>query len=223
MKFNVITKEGTRCEEMELKNLLVVGFAGKDIEKTMEHIHELEAEGIKCPRKVPVLYQCEKQILTDKNEIEVIGNKTSGEVEYLILIKDGKIYIGVGSDHTDREMEAVSIHKSKQVCLKPYAQDFWDYEEIKDHFDDIKLVSTQVVDGKTVDYQCGVTSDLLPMQRIMDELKTEIDIDNSLIYTGTVPLKDGFKFGEEFSCKLVDEKLNREICLSYKVKVIEEH
>ena len=223
MKFNVVTKEGTRQEEMELQSLLVVGFAGKDIEKTMEHIHELEAEGIKCPRKVPVLYQCERQILTDKDEIEVIGDKTSGEGEYLILVKDGKIYIGVGSDHTDREMEAVSIHKSKQVCLKPYAKDFWDYEEIKDHFDDIKLVSSQVVDGKTVEYQCGVTSDLLPMQRIMDELKTEVDINNSLIYTGTVPLKDGFKFGQEFSCKLVDEKLGREICLSYKVKVIEEH
>lgn len=223
MKFNVVTKEGTRQEEMELQSLLVVGFAGKDIEKTMEHIHELEAEGIKCPRKVPVLYQCERQILTDKDEIEVIGDKTSGEVEYLILVKDSKIYIGVGSDHTDREMEAVSIHKSKQVCLKPYAKDFWDYEEIKDHFDDIKLVSSQVVDGKTVEYQCGVTSDLLPMQHIMDELKTEVDINNSLIYTGTVPLKDGFKFGQEFSCKLVDEKLGREICLSYKVKVIEEH
>lgn len=223
MKFNVVTKEGTRQEEMELKNLLVVGFAGKDIEKTMEHIHELEEAGIKCPRKVPVLYQCEKQNLTEKDEIEVIGNKTSGEVEYLILIKNGKIYIGVGSDHTDRELEAVSIHKSKQVCLKPYAKDFWEYDEIKDHFDEIKLVSSQVVDGKTVEYQCGVTSDLLPMQRIIEELKTEVDVNDSLIYTGTVPLLDGFKYGEQFSCKLVDEKLGREICLSYKVKVIEEH
>lgn len=223
MKFNVVTKEGTRQEEMELKGLLVVGFAGKDIEKTMEHIHELEAEGIKCPRKVPVLYQCEKQILTDKDEIEVIGHKTSGEVEYLILIKDNKIYIGVGSDHTDRDLEAISIHKSKQVCLKPYAKDFWDYDEIKDHFDDIKLVSTQVVDGKTVEYQSGVTGDLLPMQRIIDEMKEEVDVNNCLIYTGTVPLLDGFKFGGQFSCKLVDEKLGREICLSYKVKVIEEH
>lgn len=223
MKFNVVSKNGTRQEEMELKSLLVVGFAGKDIEKTMEHIRELEAEGVKCPRKVPVLYQCDPQIVTEKDEIEVIGHKTSGEVEYLILVKDGKYYIGVGSDHTDRDLEAISIHKSKQVCLKPYAHDFWEYDEIKDHFDDIKLVSSQVVDGKTVEYQSGVTSDLLPMQHIIDELKKEVDVDNSLIYTGTVPLKDGFKFGEVFSCKLVDEKLNREICLSYKVKVIEEH
>ena len=47
MKFNVVTKEGSRQEEMVLKNLLVVGFAGKDIEKTMEHIHELEEAGMK--------------------------------------------------------------------------------------------------------------------------------------------------------------------------------
>ena len=120
-------------------------------------------------------------------------------------------------------MEAVSIHKSKQVCLKPYAKDFWEYDEIKDHFDEIKLISSQVVDGKTVEYQCGVTSDLLSMQRIIEELKTEVDVNDSLIYTGTVPLLDGFKYGEQFSCKLVDEKLGREICLSYKVKVIEEH
>lgn len=127
---------------------MVVGFAGKDIEKTMEHIHELEEAGIKCPRKVPVLYQCEKQILTEKDEIEVIGNKTSGEVEYLILIKNGKIYIGVGSDHTDRELEAVSIHKSKQVCLKPYAKDFWEYDEIKDHLMKLNLFPARLLTEK---------------------------------------------------------------------------
>ncbi len=223
MKFNVINAKGTRQEEVALKNLIVVGFAGKDIEKTMEHIRELEEEGIKCPKKVPVVYQCEKQLLTRKEEIEVIGDKTSGEVEYTILVKDGKYYIGIGSDHTDRELEAVSIHKSKQVCLKPYAEDFWEYDEIKDHFDEIKLVSTQVVDGKEIEYQCGVTSDLLPIGKIIEEIQTELDVEDSLIYTGTVPLADGFKFGEKFSCKLVDEKLGREISLSYSVKMIAEH
>ena len=90
----------------------------------MEHIRELEEEGIKCPKSVPVLYQCSKEILTTSKVIEVIGQKTSGEVEYLILVHDNKYYIGVGSDHTDRELEAVSIHKSKQLCLKPYATTF---------------------------------------------------------------------------------------------------
>lgn len=223
MKFNLLTEQGTKALELELKKLLVVGFAGKDIEKTMEHIKELEAEGIPCPKSVPVLYECTKRILTNDATIEVIADKTSGEVEYLILVHEGKYYIGIGSDHTDRALEAVSIHKSKQVCLKPFAQEFWVYDEIKDHFDDIKLISTQVIDGKEIEYQAGKTSDLLPLARIISELEKEVSVEDSLIFTGTVPLKDGFKFGDTFSCKLVDEKLKREIALTYDIKVIKEH
>lgn len=223
MKFNLLTEQGTKALELDLKKLLVVGFAGKDIEKTMEHIKELEAEGIPCPKSVPVLYECTKRILTNDATIEVIADKTSGEVEYLILVHEGKYYIGIGSDHTDRALEAVSIHKSKQVCLKPFAQEFWVYDEIKDHFDDIKLISTQVIDGKEIEYQAGKTSDLLPLARIISELEKEVSVEDSLIFTGTVPLKDGFKFGDTFSCKLVDEKLKREIALTYDIKVIKEH
>ena len=111
MKYNLITKQGITKEEFDLERLIVIGFAGKDIEKTMEHIHELEAEGIKCPKAVPVVYQCSRELLTTDDTIEVIDDKTSGEVEYLILVRDGKYYIGIGSDHTDRKLEAVSIHK----------------------------------------------------------------------------------------------------------------
>lgn len=223
MKYNLITKQGATEKEFNLEKLIVVGFAGKDIEKTMEHIQELEAEGIKCPKTVPVVYQCSKEILTNSHTIDVIADKTSGEVEYLILVDNGKYYIGIGSDHTDRALEAVSIHKSKQLCLKPYAKDFWDYDEIKDHFEEIKLISSQIVAGKEIEYQAGKTSDLLPLDRIIAEIEKEMTIDNSLIYTGTVPLKDGFKFGSKFSCKLVDEKLNRTLTLSYDISVINEH
>ena len=223
MKYHVISKQGILEEEIALEKLIVVGFAGKDIAKTMEHIHELEAEGIKCPKSVPVVYQCSKALLTTDAVIDVIAEKTSGEVEYLILVRDGKYYIGIGSDHTDRDLEAVSIHKSKQVCLKPYAQTFWPYDEIKDHFDQIKLISSQVIDGRTVEYQAGLTSDLLPLSRIIAEIEKETSTNNSLIYTGTVPLKDGFKFGNVFSCKLIDETLGREIALTYDISVIKEH
>lgn len=223
MKYNLISKQGTEAREIKLENLIVVGFAGKDIEKTMEHIHELEAEGIKCPKTVPVVYQCSKELLTTQDSIEVIADKTSGEVEYLILVDNGRYYIGIGSDHTDRSLEAISIHKSKQVCLKPYATDFWLYEDIKDHFDQIKLISGQILDNKEIAYQEGVTADLLPLDTIIQKIQEELSVNNSLIYTGTVPLKNGFKFGSRFFCKLLDEKLNREISLAYDVKVIDEH
>lgn len=223
MKYNVITQNETKSYEVDLESLIVVGFAGKDIEKTMEHIKELEEEGIPAPKSVPVVYQCSKELITTSDTIEVIGDKTSGEVEYLILVHDGKYFIGIGSDHTDRELETVSIHKSKQVSLKPYSEDFWDYEEIKDHFEEIKMVATQTIDGEVIEYQSGVTDDLLPIDKIIEEIEKELPVDNSLIFTGTVPLKEGFKYGSQFSCKLVDEKLNRELKLSYDVKVIDEH
>lgn len=223
MKYNVITKQGILKKETMIESLIVVGFAGRDIEKTMEHIHELEAEGIKCPKNVPVVYQCSKEILTTADSIEVIADKTSGEVEYIVLVADGQYYIGLGSDHTDRSLEAVSIHKSKQLCLKPYAEDFWAYEDIKGHFDQIKMLSTQIIDGQEVEYQAGFTNDLLPLERIISEVEKELSTDNCLIYTGTVPLKGGFKFGSKFSCKLVDPVLDRVLCLTYDVKVIDEH
>jgi hypothetical protein len=224
MKYNLITKNGTTSETVNLSRLIVVGFAGKDTKKIMEHIEELEAEGIKCPKSVPVVYQCSKGLLTTSKEVEVVADKTSGEVEYLILVRDGKYYIGLGSDHTDRSLEAVSIHKSKQICLKPYAQDFWAYDEIKDHFAEIKLVSSQIINGKETAYQTGVTADLLPLERIVAEVEKEVRTADSLIFTGTVPLiEPGFKYGSAFSCKLIDEKLKRELSLSYTVTVIPEH
>lgn len=223
MDFKIVTKNGESVISADIKNLMVVGFSGKDVEKTMEHIHELEKEGVKCPSEVPVPYQCDPQIVTRKEVIDVIGPKTSGEAEYLILCHEGKFYIGIGSDHTDREMEAVSIHKSKQVCLKPCSVEFWDYEEVKDHFPQLRLISTQVVDGKEIDYQNGVAGDLLPFDVIIEKVQKEVPLEDCLIYTGTVPLLNGFRFGEQFSARLVDDQLGRELSLTYKIHVIDEH
>ncbi len=223
MDFKIVTKAGEMDLSVDIKNLMVVGFSGKDIAKTMEHIKELEKAGVKCPREVPVPYQCDPQIVTRKPVIEVIGDKTSGEAEYLILCHEGKFYIGIGSDHTDRALEAISIHKSKQLCLKPCSLEFWDYDEVKDHLAELRIISTQVVDGKTVEYQNGVAGDMLPFDTLLEKVKAEVPLEDCLIYTGTVPLLDGFKYGSVFSCELVDEKLGRKLALSYEIKVIAEH
>ena len=223
MKVYIETEEGRREADFDVKKLIVVGFAGKDVEKTMEHIRELEAEGIKCPSEVPVVYRCAKNLLTEAETIEVVAGDTSGEVEYLIFSDGGRYYIGLGSDHTDRSLEGTSIHKSKQVCAKPYANTFWLYDEIVGHFESIKLISSQIVDGERIEYQEGVTGDLLPLQTIIEKIEREESMEGALIYTGTVPLKNGFKFGERFSCALIDETLGRKIELSYGIETIREH
>jgi len=210
--------------EFEFDKVFVIGYAGRDMAKTQEHIDELERElGVAPPKKIPTIFEVSKEIVTQNSDLKFVGNQTSGEVEYIILIKDGKIFITLGSDHTDRGLESVSIFKSKQVCLKPIAKSIWDYEDIKDHWDSIILKSSQIVDGKEIEYQNDTLASILPVEKIIEELKERVgDIENSVIYSGTVPLLGSFEYGSKFISEMVDEKLGKTIKLNYEVNVIPE-
>lgn len=224
IKFNLHKLDGVTEINMNYDELLVIGYAGRDMEKTMEHIKELEEElGVAPPKKIPTIFQCSNLLLTQDEDLEFVGNMTSGEVEYVIVLIDGKVYIGIGSDHTDRDLESVSVLKSKQVCAKPIGLDIWDYEDVKDHWDDIKLNSIQTIDGEDVAYQAGSLADILVPEKILEELYNRVgDIKNSIIFSGTVPLADGFKYGQYFKGEMVDHKLNRKLTLNYKVIEISE-
>mgnify|MGYP003694519257 CR=1 FL=1 len=43
--------------------------------------------------------------LTLASSIQAIGTRSSGEVELVLLQSAGRLWVGVGSDHTDREVE----------------------------------------------------------------------------------------------------------------------
>lgn len=152
-----------------------------------------------------------------------MGEKTCGEVEYVIVIKDKTIYIGLGSDHTDRELEAASVPKAKQICAKPICDTVWEYEDVKDHWDEIELHSWQTLDGMEVLYQEGTLADILPVETILKELDERVGgIDNCVIFSGTVPVKNGFRFGSKFRYEMEDKKLNRKLSSEYEVDVISE-
>lgn len=224
INFNLKKVSGDSKKEITYDELLVIGYAGRNIEKTMEHIKELEEQlGVAPPNKIPTIFECSHEILTKAKDIKFIGNKTCGEVEYIIVVSEGDIYIGIGSDHTDRELESVSVPKSKQVCPKPIGNELWDYNDIKDHWDKIRLVSYQTIDEKEVIYQDGTLADILPVEKILSELNERVgNIKNAVIYSGTVPLLEGFKYGNNFRCKMIDEVLNRELELNYNIDVITE-
>ncbi|BAL01010.1 hypothetical protein OBV_38110 [Oscillibacter valericigenes Sjm18-20] len=209
---------------LEYERVFAIGYAGRNIEKTMEHIKELERDlGVPSPKKIPTIFQCGNYVLTQEKDLAFLGEKTCGEVEYVIVMKDGKIYIGLGSDHTDRELEAQSVPKAKQICPKPICPVLWDYEEMKDHWDDVDLNSWQTVDGREVPYQKGKLADILPVETILKELKDRVgDIDNCVIFSGTVPVLDGFRYGSNFRYEMVDEVLGRKLTSDYNVIVISE-
>ena len=221
MRFIVEDRHGRREMDVTPRNVVMVGFSGRDIEKAMEHVGELERNGVQCPSIIPSLYSCDPSLAVQTDAIIVHGKRTSGEAEYLILKHDGRYYIGLGSDHTDRDIEMEDIPASKQACPKPCAGVLWDYYEIKDHIADLRLVSTTTVRGAEMEYQDGVAGDILPPIALLNKVSKAVDLEDCLIFSGTVPLLRGYKYGERFSCRLVDDELGREINLSYEVHVAE--
>lgn len=204
--------------------LFAIGYAGRNIAKTMEHIKELEEQlGVPAPKKIPTIFQMSNMILTQDPDIHFVGENTCGEVEYIIITQGDEIYIGLGSDHTDRKLESASVPKAKQVCPKPIGHDVWKYSDLKDHWDSIKLVSYQTVNGEEVAYQQGTLADILPVEHLLNELRERVgDISHSVIYSGTVPVLNGFKYGENFRCEMIDETLGRTLSMNYNINVISE-
>ena len=64
-------------------------------------------------------------------------------------------------------------------------------------------------------------SDILPVETILKELDERVGgIDNCVIFSGTVPVKDGFRFGSKFRYEMEDK--NRKLSSEYEVDVISE-
>lgn len=224
MIFQVVRKSGTEEIEINYDAVFAIGYAGRDMDKTMLHIKELKEQlGVPAPKKIPTIFQCGNYVLTQEPKLHFIGDKTCGEAEYVLIAANGKIYVGIGSDHTDRALESTSVPKAKQICAKPIGKELWDYEELLEHWETIKLNSYQMVDGKEILYQQGALSDILAPEKIIKELEERVGgITNAVIYSGTVPLSDGFRYGTNFRCEMVDEVMGRKLSLNYEVIAISE-
>lgn len=219
--FSVIGKDGTADKMVvDIKANVIIGFAGRDIEKTKEHIKELAVIGVKEPKTIPEIYRTPLTVTQSRN-IDCCGNGSSGELEFGILQHKGELYVCAASDHTDRAMEGYNTIKSKAVCGKPIGFDMWRYEDIKDHWDDLRMISWQVMDGKEELYQDGTASAILPFEKLVQSAKDAIgDIEDVMIFSGTVPLLHGLVYGTNFRAEIVDEILNRKLHLNYAIHVL---
>ena len=79
----------------------------------------------------------------------------------------GRIFVGVGSDHTDRKVESDSVTVSKQMCDKPIAPVLWELEEVAAHWDRMILRSFAWIDGARVLYQEGTLDGMLPVKELI--------------------------------------------------------
>ena len=121
--------------------LIVAGWTGRDEAALRHHIEELAAIGVPRPSSVPVFYRNSLNNIMQTDRLEVLGPDTSGEVEPVVVALADGLWIGLGSDHTDRKAETMGIALSKQLCGKVMGPALWRFDEISAHWDRIMIRS----------------------------------------------------------------------------------
>ncbi|VFA96907.1 DUF2848 family protein [Nocardia cyriacigeorgica] len=169
---------------------VVAGYTGRDEAAVRHHIDELAAIGVAPPENVPMLYRVGAATVTSAAATQVPSADTSGEVEPVILRHQGRYFLGVGSDHTDRTLETVDIGESKRVCAKPIGPQV---VEIGDWsaFDWDGCRARSWVDGRL--YQDGTLAALRTPGDLLAIVTERLGDDGSdlICFAGTLPLLDG--------------------------------
>jgi hypothetical protein len=221
LAFTIDTQSASTPLTLPIDQAVIAGWTGRDPGARDKHIAELEAIGIARPASTPIYYRVSARRLTTEDSIEVSGTESSGEVEFVLIGWQGRIFVGVGSDHTDRKVEAYSVTVSKQMCDKPIAPVLWELEEVAGHWDRMILRSHAWIDGARVLYQEGTLDAMLPVAELVHRGFAGKGLpDGCAMFGGTFAAKGGIRPASRFEFELEDPVLKRTIRHAYDVIVL---
>jgi Protein of unknown function (DUF2848) len=130
----------------------------------------------------------------------------------------GRIFVGVGSDHTDRKVETYSVTVSKQMCDKVMAPVLWEYEDVAAHWDQMILRSFAWIGGARVLYQEGTLDAMLPVEALIHQgFGGKRFPDGCAMFGGTFAAIGGIRSASRFEFELEDPILKRSINHGYDV------
>jgi len=221
LQFDRIAKGRADRVSVEINTLIIAGWAGRDAAAIGHHIEELAALGIPRPSTTPLYYRVAAQTLTQAARLTVLGPDSSGEVEPLVVAMADGLWIGLGSDHTDRKAEASGIALSKQLCGKPIGSQLWSYADIEGHWDQLVLRSWATIEGERVLYQESPVSSLrTPRDLIRRQAGSDTLPAGTLMFCGTPGAIGGIRPGTRFEMELRDPVLDRALTHSYDIDVL---
>jgi hypothetical protein len=201
-----------------VKHLVIAGWTGRNVEALEAHIKELEAIGVKRPKSVPIFYRVAASLLTTADAIEVMADKSSGEVEFVLFSLDDGLWLGVGSDHTDRKAETIGVTLSKQMCGKPVGAVLWCYDEVRPHWDRLVLRSF-VADGRGRRlYQEGPVANMRsPEELIRRYTGGDTLAPGTAMFCGTFAVHGAIAYSGRFDLELEDPVLGRKLTHGYRI------
>lgn len=189
-------------ERIELTDFhsIVAGYTGRDAAAVQHHLDELAAIGVAPPPEVPMFYPVDAETVNSDPEYPDTGGLTSGEIEPVYVRHRGTYYLGVGSDHTDRDLERIDIGRSKRACPKPVGVEVIRIGSAADlaALDLDRAIGRCAVDGRL--YQEGGLDGLRTAADVTRRLAERLSLaedDDFVCLGGTLPLLDGtFVAGE---------------------------
>jgi Protein of unknown function (DUF2848) len=215
------SKEASTKHSVSVDHLVVAGWTGRDRAAVEKHIAELEALGVKRPATTPIFYRASAARLTVEDDIEVLGEASSGEAEFVLLQHGGRLWVGTGSDHTDREVEKYGVSVSKQMCDKPIATVFWAYDDVAPHWEKLILRAYVSDKGEHVLYQEGPVTAMLDPATLIGKFAGKLSLeDGTLMFCGTLAARGGVRPSNYFEFELDDPVLGRKIRHRYRVRTL---
>lgn len=210
--------------DLPIGQLVIAGWTGRDAAAIRHHIAELAAIGVAPPSATPLYYRVSADLLTQSARVQIVGGKSSGEVEPMIVQQGARRWLGLGSDHTDRALETHSVALSKQVCAKPCAATLWPWDDVADHLDRIELHSWIHEDGDWRVYQQGSLAAIRPLDRLIAGagLNDLAQAGAAAMMCGTLPARGGVRPAARFRMALRDPVSGREIAHDYTTTILPE-
>lgn len=205
----------------EISDLVIAGWTGRDVAALNHHIEELKAIGVQPPSQVPIYYRAAVQMLTQADHIQVLGDDSSGEAEPVLVGADGRLWVTLGADHTDRKVESYGIAVSKQMCAKPVGRVAWRFEEVEPHWDRLILRSFIHEAGARVLYQEGPLANIRSPRELILGWRNDKRLPmGAVMFCGTMPAIGGIRSSPRFEMELEDPVLGRKLSHAYDVQVL---
>lgn len=210
---------GAAALDFTVRHLIIAGWTGRDAQAVEHHIRELQEIGVRPPPAVPCFYVLAPSLLTTSDVLEVPREDSSGEVEFVLLQDAGGLYVGVGSDHTDRKVEAYDVTVSKQMCAKPMGGEVWRFDEVADHWDALTMRCWRTRGGRRELYQEGSVDRLLDPRELMRR-RTGADRmePGTAMFCGTQTVIGELGAGTAFEVELHDPVCRRSLRHVYAVR-----
>ena len=218
LTFTVEDRVASTPLTLAIDRAVIAGWTGRDPVARDKHIAELEAIGIARPATTPIYYRCSARRITLEDRIEVSGEDSSGEVEFVLIGWQGRTFVGCGSDHTDRKVEAYSVTVSKQMCDKPMASVLWEFGDVIGHWDRLVLRAWATIGGQRVLYLEGTLDHMLPAKDLIARGFGGKGLpDGCAMFCGTFAAKGGIRPASRFEFEMEDPVLKRKISHGYDV------